>query len=113
MPGSGIRAERMFMRFQLQYFRVGDNRWHNVGSGGDSGFLRVGSAKFKARQSGRNFILQPPPDGASQIVRGAVTFEWRRKGELVRRARERTRAGHPNTVGADPPEFSAAGCEIR
>lgn len=112
MPGSGIAKERMFIRFQLQYYRVSDNRWHNIGTSGDSGFIAVGSAKYKARQTGRNFTVQPPASG-SFILRGAVTYEWRRKGEVVRRARKRTRSGHPKTVGADPPSFSAATCEVR
>jgi hypothetical protein len=30
----------------------------------------------------------------------------------VERARAFTEAGHPNTAGAEPPEFTAATCEI-
>ncbi len=112
MPGSGIAKERMYIRFQLQYYSAADTRWHNIGETGDSGFISVGSAKFKARQTGRNFAVKPPSSG-SFILRGAVTYEWRRGGEVVRRARKRTRSGHPNTVGADPKEFSSSRCEIR
>jgi len=111
MPGSGIAKERMYIRFQLQYYSATDTRWHNIGETGDSGFISVGSAKFKARQTGRNFAVTPPSSG-SFILRGAVTYEWRRGGEVVRRARKRTRSGHPNTVGADPKDFSSSRCEI-
>jgi hypothetical protein len=113
MPGTGLRQERMFMRFQVQYLRRSDNRWHNIGRTGDSGFVAVGSARFRARQAGRNFVFRPPPAGGSWLLRGAVTFEWRRDGEVVRRARKRTTAGHATRMGADPPGFSAATCEIR
>lgn len=112
MPGSGIAKERMYVRFQLQYYRTSDNRWHNIGQGGDSGFIGVGSGKYKARQTGRNFTVTPPSSG-SFILRGAVTYEWRLGGEVVRRARKRTRSGHPGTVGADPAGFSAATCEVK
>lgn len=111
MPGSGVKDERMFMRFQLQYFRASDKRWHNIGVGGDSGFMPVGSARYMVREAGRNFTVRPPRTG-SFILRGAVTFEWRQDGEVVRRARKRTRSGHPGTKGADPAAYSAATCEV-
>ena len=112
MPGNGIRAQEMFMRFQLQYFATADKKWHNVGPSGDSGFISVGSAKFRRRQSGRNFTVQPP--GAEPYrLRGAVTFEWRKGTEVVRRARQRTTAGRGDTAGADPKRFSAATCVVK
>jgi len=112
MPGSGVRSEQMFMRFQLQFFDQQDKEWHNIGASGDSGFVPVGSGRFKERQSGRNFTVRPPRTGAF-ILRGAVTFEWRDDGEVVRRARKRTAPGHSPTAGADPSGFSAAKCEVK
>jgi hypothetical protein len=41
-----------------------------------------------------------------------VSFEWRRGKRVVHRTRAFTEAGHPGTAGAEPPEFSAATCEI-
>jgi hypothetical protein len=111
MPGSGDRRERMFMRFQVQYFDVGVQQWHNTGADGDSGFVTVGSARFRVRESGRTFTITPPASG-SYLLRGVVTFEWRQDGEVVRRARKRTAAGHSGTVGSDPPGFTAAICEV-
>jgi hypothetical protein len=112
MPGSGIKSERMFIRFQVQYYRADENVWHNIGDTGDSGFISVGRATFKARRTGRDFVIKPPTSG-SWILRGAVTYEWRRGGEVVRRARKRTRSGHSTAGGADPKGFSAAKCEIK
>jgi hypothetical protein len=111
MPGSGDRRERMFMRFQVQYFDSRLQQWHNTGADGDSGFLAVGSARFRVRESGRTFTITPPVSG-SYLLRGVVTFEWRQGGEVVRRARKHTAAGHAGTVGSDPPGFTAATCEI-
>src|SRR6266511_2271271 len=106
MPGGGDKAETMFMRFQVQVFDADEELWHNL-PGADSGFVSVGSARYKTRQSGNTFTITPPREGAAPyLLRGAVTFEWREDGEVVRRARKSTTATHPNTAGSDPPGFS-------
>jgi len=75
MPGSGDRAELMFMRFQVQFYTPADKGWHNLGPDGDSGFVPVGSAKFRTRQSGQTFTITPPRPGAGPyVMRGVVTF---------------------------------------
>ena len=111
MPGSGVSAERMFIRLQVQYLSTIDGKWHNLGAGGDSGFIPLGSGRYKVRQSGRTFTIVPPASGSSTL-RGAATFEWRRGGDVVRRVRETTAAGHPSTSGADPADYSAATCKV-
>ena len=112
MPGGGDKAETMFMRFQVQVFDADEELWHNL-PGADSGFVSVGSARYKTRQSGNTFTITPPREGAAPyLLRGAVTFEWREDGEVVRRARKSTTATHPNTAGSDPPGFSSATCTI-
>ena len=111
MPGSGRRSERMFMRFRAQFFSEVDNRWHNFRSKEtDSGFVRVGSARFRARQSGWSFRFDLPA-GQRFEMRGVVNFEWRRRGRDVRRATKRTTGGH-RTAESDPKRFSAATCVI-
>jgi hypothetical protein len=113
MPGSGDRRETMFMRFQVQYFVAADKSWHNLGEGADSGFVEVGSGKYRTRQSGQTFTITPPrPGSPPHLLRGVVTFEWREGGEVVRRARKRTTSNHPDTKGSDPAGFSAATCTI-
>jgi hypothetical protein len=110
IPGSGRPGERMYMRFQVQYFRAVDQMWHNIRNGGDSGFVLVGSAGFKARQAGRLFVFAPPAGGSWQL-RGVVTFEWKIGAQVVRRVRERTTAGH-RAAEADPPGYSSDTCVI-
>lgn len=113
MPGSGDRREEMFMRFQVQYYTVRDERWNDLGTEGDSGWVDVGTARPRARQAGRTFTITPPrPGSAPYLVRGLVTFEWREDDQVVRRARKRTAANHPKTAGADPPTATASTCSI-
>jgi hypothetical protein len=112
MPGSGDKAEVMFMRFQVQVFDSDDARWHNL-AGADAGFVEVGSARYKSRQSGNTFTITPPRAGApAYLLRGVVSFEWREDSAVVRRARKSTTAAHPNTAGSDPAGFTAATCSI-
>ncbi|HEY3188454.1 MAG TPA: hypothetical protein VGJ70_13330 [Solirubrobacteraceae bacterium] len=113
MPGSGVRGERMFMRFQIQYFSRSEQRWHNITEGADSGWVAVGSARYRARQAGWSFRFATPTGGSTDLLRGAVTFEWRKGPVVVRHVRKRTTAGHASAAGADPAGYSAAVCEIR
>jgi hypothetical protein len=114
MPGTGDRGDELFMRFQVQFLRRADDSWHTLGGSGDSGFFDVGNGAARVRQSGRTFTLSPPGDGRPAcVLRGLVTFEWRRDGVVERRVRRATTAGHPGTPGADPEDYSAATCSIR
>ena len=112
MPGSGRRGESMWMRFRVQYWSETEQLWHNfTADGTDSGYVRVGRhARYKARQSGYLFPFSPEV-GDRYKLRGAVEFQWRKRGRVMRNARERTTAGHKAAV-ADPQGYSAATCEI-
>jgi hypothetical protein len=113
MPGSAKSKERMYMRFQVQYYRASTKKWAPTDATVDSGFQSVGSAKFRRRESGWNFSITPPPEGQTYRLRGIVSFEWRVGKKVVREAQKRTRAGHAGTFGADPKGASAAECVIR
>ena len=113
MPGTGDHRDELFMRIQVQ-FRRADGTWARIGRAADSGFLDVGHGDARVRQAGRTFTFMPPPPGRPAFVlRGLVTFDWRRDDEVVRRVRRLTAGGHPNTPGADPADFSDATCSIR
>ena len=113
MPGTGDRGDELFMRLQVQFFRRSDGTWRAL-RGADSGFLDLGHGATHARQAGRTFTLMPPAAGQPAfLLRGLVTFDWRRDGDVVRRVRRITSTGHPGTAGADPDGFSAATCSIR
>ena len=113
MPGSGRRGEVMFMRFQVQYRSSRDGLWHNFtsGEGTDSGRIKVGSARYEVRQAGWEFPFMPDADDRF-VLRGVVTFEWRKRGKIVRRAKKKTEKGHPTSL-SQPKGYSAATCVIR
>jgi hypothetical protein len=110
MPGDGNAAEQMFMRIRVQYFEGATSRWQNIEQGGDSGWIAVGSARYKARQGGATFTFAPPAGGSWQL-RGAVAFEWRLDGKVQRHVRLLTTAGH-HADGADPAGYSSDTCVI-
>jgi hypothetical protein len=112
MPGSGKATEKMYMRFQVQYFRASTQTWTPADATVDSGFQAVGAAKYRRRESGWSFSISPPPAGQTYRLRGIVSFEWRVGKKVVRSAKKRTRAGHAGTYGADPKGASAAECVI-
>ena len=110
MPGLR-RTAFLQLRFQVHYLSAEDGKWHNIAEGGDSGWVRLGRVRRRVVQAGQDFRF-PPPQGGKHTLRGAVTFRWRRHGQTIKRTRELTEAGHSSTRGADPPNYSAATCEI-
>jgi hypothetical protein len=110
MPGWPNKARKQ-MRFQVQYVSPADNKWHNISKGADSGWVSLGQTPRRTVEAGQDFMFTPPAGGTLRL-RGAVTFRWRRSGKTVKRIRELTEAGHASTRGADPPDYSAAECEL-
>jgi hypothetical protein len=112
MPGSGRSGEQMYIRFRVQYFSRSEGRWHNITRGADSGWVAVGSARFRVRQAGWSFRFLAPTDGTTDLLRGVAVFEWRRGDKVVNHAQKRTTARHRSATGADPPGYSSSNCEI-
>jgi hypothetical protein len=112
MPGSGRSGEQMYIRFRVQYFSRSERHWHNITRGADSGWIPVGSARFKVRQAGWSFRFLPPEQGTSSLLRGVVAFEWRRGDKVINHAQKRTTSRHRSAAGADPPGYSAQNCTI-
>jgi hypothetical protein len=106
MPG-GRPKTRLQMRFRVQYRDLTDGSWRAVRDA-DSGWQRIGRGR-RSRESGWSFEVAG--DG-TRILHGVVTYRWTRNGRILRRARRVTEGEHRSTVGADPPDFSAATCRI-
>ena len=112
MPGLGNRRSRLSMRIRVQYKAKSDGRWHGAGRLADSGWKAIGSTIRQVIESGRDFRFTPPSDGGSHLLRGSVSFRWKRGGRIVARQHRFTRSGHKTTAGADPAGDSAGRCEI-
>jgi hypothetical protein len=112
MPGLA-RSSRMYMRFRVQ-FQDDEGRWRTLQSSSlsDSRWVRVASGRRGMHDAGWSFEFKPPASGGAHVLRGVVSFEWRRDRRVVQHARAITEDGHPGTAGAEPPEFTAATCEI-
>jgi hypothetical protein len=110
MPGTGRRADRMYMRFTVQ-FRADDGTWKTLSTGGDSGWEPVGRGSWESRQSGYSFEVRPPE--GSVRLRGLVRFEWRRGKRVTRHEVRATEAGHRSTAGADPRNWSRGVCVVK
>jgi hypothetical protein len=107
------RSSRMFMRFRVQ-FQNSEGLWRTIKSGplSDSDWVRVATGRRGVHDAGWSFEFMPPASGGAHVLRGVVSFEWRRGKRVAQHARAFTTTGHPGTAGAEPPDFSAATCEI-
>jgi hypothetical protein len=103
----------MYMRFRVQ-FQNSEGEWRTLKSSRltDSGWNRVASARRGEYDAGWSFEFKPPASGGAHVLRGVVSFEWRKGRRVLHRARAFTEAGHPGTVGAEPADYSAETCEI-
>jgi hypothetical protein len=111
MPGDGQNGQVMYMRFRLQYMNTSTKHWVDLTTEAGSGFVAVGRAKA-TRQAGRSFQLVPVPGKPAFMLRGVVSFQWRRGSTVVTSASRPTTAGRQSLAGADPAGFSAATCSI-
>jgi hypothetical protein len=122
MPGNGTK-QRMYMRFQLQWYRASERRYVNTGT--PSGWVSAGSARFRAAQRGFTFagIADPPVGAAAYKLRGKVSFQWRklrpakrgvtrRHEVVVKRATRITRGGLKGVQGGKPKRRSDAVCVV-
>ena len=111
MPGDAQHT-KMYMRFVAQYYSPTKQLWFDVPQYGVSKWFLVGSGDFARRQGGYTFGFDPPKDGKTFVLRGAVDFKWTKGGRIVRTAHVNTKSGHPATKGADPATYSAGLCKI-
>ena len=113
MPGNGT-AQTMWMRFQASYYDRATEQWFDVPGDSRSPWIEVGNARYRARQAGRRFHIDPPLPTTSHVVRGVVEFRWRREERQGRapRTTRMTLSGHPTGRHGDPHDYSAGLCEI-
>ena len=101
------KGARLSMRFRVQY-KSGED-WKDVADA-DSGWVNVGPAKGPMVEYGWSFTFAKGTK--STLLRGVVTFRWRRGDSLPKQAEVATEAGHRSSAGADPAGYSAATCAL-
>lgn len=111
MPGNGTR-QTMRMRFRASYYDRAIDDWRDVGGTSLSPWIEVGDARYRSRQAGRKFKIEPPAPTTSHVIRGVVEYQWRRRKKVVRSTTQKTRSGHPTGRHGDPHGYSAGVCEI-
>jgi hypothetical protein len=121
MPGNGTR-QRMYVRFTAQYKDTATGKWKRVPGVGRSSWVKLGSARVRARQAGWTFTIGQPPAGASFTLRGRVDFRWKARHKrrhapdrwvVVKHRHRFTRGGLTGVDGGDPPGASQASCTVR
>ncbi|HEY1834185.1 MAG TPA: hypothetical protein VGG08_07100 [Solirubrobacteraceae bacterium] len=111
MPADGVRKDRMFMAFRLQYLEATSNTWLDLAKAASPSWVPVGAGS-SARQGGFSFMLKPMASKPAVTLRGVVDFQWR-SGKTVRQSGARlTSTAHKSVTGADPAGYSAATCVI-
>jgi hypothetical protein len=112
MPGTGTAGE-MWIRFRVQYYTAATKTWSFVETNGDSGWVKLGSAKYRVRQTGYTWQFKPPDGGGFWTMRGVVSYQWRVGKKVVYRARKNATHGHSDAAGGDPPGTSLGLCTIQ
>lgn len=111
MPGTGDKAEAMYMAFIVEY-QDKHGQWQHFKSGGQSKYVALGNARAATRQAGQNFQLSPH-FSSTETLRGVVLYQWRLNGRVVTDTVRASSQGHNPAAGSDPPGFSAAFCTIQ
>lgn len=107
------KASKLYMRFRVQYRDEATKKFKTVpGGDADSDWEIVDPGTGKARQAGHDFKLAAAKN-ESYVVRGQVSYQWRKGKKVVLSASRFTTIAHPKTKAADPKNFSAAACAIK
>lgn len=107
---SPARWLAQWMRFRIEYYDAAAKVWKSAGSGGDSGWTRVGKGRHTV-ETGYTFTFKPPAAGRSLELRGQVDFAWRAGKRTVVNARRRTLTGYAD-VGDPNRTDSRDSCSI-
>ncbi len=90
-PGS------QWMRVRAEWYDARTRSWEPA-TGGDSGWVQLGSGKLGVR-SGTTFTFPVPRPGKVLLLRGVARLEWRRRGKVRRKSTVRTSFGHAVSAG--------------
>lgn len=101
MPTLGFRAT-LSMSMRVEYWSAG----RFVLAPGVKRLVTLGTYAHRVHQGGATFAFQPH----AGLLRGLVSFQWKRGGKLLGHTQMPTTGGHPDADGGQPPGYSAASC---
>jgi hypothetical protein len=108
MPALGFPTW-LSMQIQVEYWNKTRRRFVSVAGSGATRLVHLGNVSAGLEQGGYDFVL-PLHAG---LLRGTVTFRWRRNGTLLLTQSRHTVAGHPRADQGVPAHYSAATCRVR
>jgi hypothetical protein len=108
MPALGFPAW-ISIQIQLDYWNKAHHRFVPLAGSWATRLVHLGIVSAGLQQGGYNFVL-PAHAG---LLRGTVTYRWRRNGQLLLTQIRHTVAGHPRADQGIPAHYSAATCRVR
>jgi len=111
MPADKHAGDKMYMAFRLQYMDTTTKKWVDLASPKAPVYTYVGPST-SVRQGGRSFQLVPRTGKPAVMLRGVVSYEWRRGSKVLQSASRPTSAGHKSLAGADPAGYTASTCTM-
>jgi hypothetical protein len=95
MPSLGFTT-RLYMKIEVEAFFTDSGEWHLIQGAIRS--VNLGNATHSTLQNGFTFGIDPA--ATAFLLRGAVTFSWKRNGEMIGRTTKITTKGHKHDLGA-------------
>jgi hypothetical protein len=108
MPSFGFPT-RMSELIKVDYWDAKAKRFRPDPSPGAHALIQLGVVSFGYEQGGRAFKFQKH----AGLLRGTVTFQWKRSGKVLLTLTRHTTSGHQTADHGDPRGYSAAHCRIR
>jgi hypothetical protein len=111
MPSLGYAAS-LSMKISLAYWNTTDNMFEPSQDPNATATISLGKGTNGIHQGGVNFPIVPPTSGATYLVRGSITFEWKIGTKVVGKITRNTGHGYPNVNFSNPPGYSSGTCTL-
>jgi hypothetical protein len=108
MPALGFAAQ-LSVAIQVEFWDRATQRFVSVPDANARARLSLGSVTAGVQQGGKNFAF----NAHAGLLRGTVTFRWKRNGRLLLALTRHTSGAHRNADQGMPRHYSAATCRVR
>jgi hypothetical protein len=108
MPSLGF-ATTLLMDISVDYWSTTDSKFESANA---SSTISLGKGTHGVHQGGVSFPFATPGAGASNLVRGTITFEWKLGTKVIGKVVRNTGHGYSNVGYSSPPGFTAGVCTL-